>query len=49
MSHYRYTSSRPHHWISPRPYSDPCLRALAYGPVRPLREPTLLERLLGMK
>ena len=48
MSHYSFRSSKPNHWVSPRRYSDPCLRALAYGPVRPMREPGWWERLLGL-
>ena len=32
--------------VSPRPFSDPSLRALAYGPVRPMHEPAWWERIL---
>ncbi|MEE4154599.1 MAG: hypothetical protein V2I27_10610 [Erythrobacter sp.] len=44
-----FHSSRPDHWNSPRPVSDPCLRALAYGKVRPMEEPSWLERLFGRR
>ena len=47
MSHYSYRSSKPDAWSSPRPYTDASLRALAYGPIRPMHEPTWLERLFG--
>jgi hypothetical protein len=47
MSQYTYRSSRADPWTSPRPYSDPCLRALTYGRVRPMHEPNWLEWLLG--
>lgn len=47
MSHRIYGTSRPDHWSSPRPYSDPTLRAMAYGKVQPMYEPSWLERLLG--
>lgn len=47
MSNYSFRSSRPDAWSSPRPYSDPTLRAMAYGKVQPMHQPTWLERLLG--
>ena len=49
MSQYSFHSSRPDHWVSPRPTRDPSIRALAYGRVRPMHEPTWLERLFGMR
>lgn len=49
MTQYTFRSSRPDHWISPRPYSDPCLRAHAYGRVQPMHEPSFLEKLLGRR
>ncbi|WP_156423789.1 hypothetical protein [Erythrobacter sp. YT30] len=42
-------SSRPDKWISPRPPMDPAIRALAYGKVRPMYEPSWIERLLGKR
>jgi len=48
MSHYTYRGSPPDRWSSPRPHSDPSLRALAYGKVRPMHEPSWLERLFGL-
>lgn len=47
MTPYPIRTSRADHWTNPRPYSDPALRALAYGPVRPMVEPSWWERLLG--
>lgn len=47
MSTRSYHSSRPDRWISPRPSSNPCLRAQAYGKIRPMEEPSWLERLFG--
>ena len=51
MSQYSFRSSKPDHWVSPRPHTDPSLRALAYGPVRPMHEPrgilAWLERVFG--
>lgn len=47
MSHYSFRSSRPDHWISPRPYRDADLRARAYGRVQPMEPPGLAERVLG--
>jgi hypothetical protein len=47
MSSYSFRTSRPDHWSSPRPTSDPSLRAMAYGPVRSMNEPSWFEKLLG--
>jgi hypothetical protein len=33
-----YRSSRADTWSRPRPYSDPNLRYLRYGPIRPMDE-----------
>lgn len=49
MTHYPIHRSRADHWTNPRPISDPCRRALAYGPVRPMHEPSWWERLLGRR
>lgn len=49
MSQYRFSSSKPDHWVSPRPYSDPSIRAMAYGRVQPMNQPSFLERLFGMR
>ncbi len=48
MSSYTYRGSRPDPWSSPRAHSDPTLRALAYGKVRPMEEPSWLERVFGL-
>lgn len=29
-----YNSSRPCHWVSPRPHTDECQRRHTYGPLR---------------
>lgn len=47
MTHHSYRSSRADNWTSPRPYSDANLRLMKHGKVRPMREPTWLQRLLG--
>lgn len=47
MSHYTYRSSKPDPWTHPRPHTDASLRAMAYGPVRPMHEPSWLERIFG--
>ncbi len=49
MSHYTFRSSRPDQWVSPRPGLDPAVRAMAYGPVRSMYEPTWLERVFGRR
>lgn len=48
MSHHSFRSSRPDGWVAPRPYSDPSLRRMAYGPIQPMHRPQgLLRRLLS--
>ena len=47
MTHNIYRSSKPDAWTSPRQQLDPAIRAMAYGRVRPMHEPSWLERLLG--
>ncbi|MFL0357659.1 hypothetical protein ACI5KX_14445 [Erythrobacter sp. GH1-10] len=47
MCQFRYNSSRPDSWVMPRQPLDPSVRALAYGRVRPMHEPSWLERLMG--
>ncbi len=49
MSHYTFRSSRPDHWVSPRPWSDPSLRAQAYGRVQPMEQPGWFERLFARR
>jgi hypothetical protein len=46
MSSFNFRSSRPDRWTSPRPYSDASLRRLVHGPIQPMEQPTLLQRLL---
>jgi hypothetical protein len=38
---------RPCAWVEPRPHSDASLRFRKHGPIRPMREPGLLERIFG--
>ena len=45
MSSLTYRSSRPDGWVAPRPHSDPSLRYMTHGPIRPMEEPSFLERL----
>ena len=40
-------SSAPDRWTSPRPHTDATLRQIKHGRVRPMEEPTFLERLFG--
>jgi len=47
MTQYSFRTSGPDAWSSPRPTRDPSIRALAYGPVRPMHEPSWFEKLLG--
>lgn len=42
-----FRSSRPDHWVEPRPYSDATLRRHIHGPVLPMERPGLLARLFG--
>lgn len=42
-----FRSSRPDSWVVPRPHTDPNLRYLKHGPIRPMDEDrSLLSRLL---
>lgn len=48
MSAYTFRSSRPDHWVSPRPTRDPALALAIHGPLRPLPgEAGWLARLLS--
>jgi hypothetical protein len=50
MSAYTFRSSRPDHWVSPRPTRDPALRRTIHGPLRPMDEPPgLIARLFGQR
>jgi hypothetical protein len=50
MSAYTFRSSRPDHWVSPRPTRDPARLAAIHGPLRPMYEqPGLLARLLTLR
>ena len=45
MSSAVFHSSRPNEWVLPRPHLDAHQRRLTYGPIRPMEQPGLLERL----
>jgi hypothetical protein len=45
MSSLTFRSSRPDSWTSPRPYSDASLRRHIHGPIQPMTQPTLFERI----
>jgi len=50
MSAYTFRSSRPDHWVSPRPTRDPAPLAAIHGPLRPMHDaPGLLGRLLRLR
>ncbi|WP_156443311.1 hypothetical protein [Erythrobacter sp. CCH5-A1] len=47
MSAYTFRSSRPDHWVSPRPTRDPARSRAIHGPLQPMQaEPRGLVRLL---
>ena len=46
MSNYTSYSSMSDRWIRPRQSLDPTMRRQVHGPIRPMEEPGLLERLL---
>ncbi len=47
MSAYIFRSSRPDHWVSPRPTRDPARLSAIHGPLRPMQQPGLLARLFA--
>ena len=49
MSGLSFRSSRPDHWVHPQPYRDASMRYQIHGPIRPMEEPSLLERLFRMR
>lgn len=49
MSAYRFHSSRPDHWVQPRPFSDASLRLQQYGPLQPMDPPGFWQRLFGRR
>jgi len=38
MSAYTFHSSRPDHWVSPRPTRDPARLRAIHGPLQPMAE-----------
>ncbi|HKX77109.1 MAG TPA: hypothetical protein VJM34_01150 [Novosphingobium sp.] len=42
-----FRSSRPTEWVLPRPHTDAHMRYQNYGPIQPMDEPGLLERIFG--
>lgn len=49
MSSYSYRSSRPDSWTQPRAHRDASIRYMAHGPIQPMEEPSLFERLFGRR
>lgn len=50
MSKLAYRSSAPDSWVMPRPHSDPHLRRIHYGPIRPMVEDRgFFARLFGAR
>ncbi|WP_172438985.1 hypothetical protein [Porphyrobacter sp. TH134] len=50
MSAYTFRSSRPDHWVSPRPTRDPARGRAIHGPLQPMwSQPGLVARLLGLR
>ena len=49
MSSFSYRSSRPDAWTQPRAYRDASIRYMTHGPVQPMEEPSLLQRLFGRR
>ena len=49
MSALSFRSSRPDAWVQPRPYTDASARYAKHGPILPMDEPSLLERLFGRR
>lgn len=45
----RYLSSRPHGSVVPRPQLDAHDRFRFYGPIRPMEQPSFLEKLFGKR
>lgn len=49
MSGLTFRSSRPDGWTQPRPFRDASLRHQMFGPIRPMEEPGLFQRLFGRR
>jgi hypothetical protein len=50
MSAYTFRTSRPDHWVSPRPRRDPALSRAIHGPLRPMQpEGGWLTRLIPLR
>ena len=49
MSGLSFRSSRPDGWVMPRPFRDASLRHQMHGPIQPMEEPSLIERLFGLR
>lgn len=45
MSNYSTYSSLSDRWAKPRQSLDPSMRRKVHGPIRPMTEPSLIERL----
>jgi hypothetical protein len=49
MSAYTFRSSRPDHWVMPRPTRDPARGRAIHGPLQPMAQPGFLSRLLALR
>jgi hypothetical protein len=50
MSAYTFRSSRPDHWVSPRPSRDPAQSRMIHGPLQPIAPHSgWLSRLLARR
>jgi hypothetical protein len=48
MTAVRIHTSTPDRWTNPRPHTDAAIRRAKHGPIRPMHEPSWLERLFGL-
>ena len=49
MSSFSYRTSRPDRWVQPRAHSDASMRYMTHGPVLPMEQAGLFQRLLGRR
>ena len=49
MAALSFRTSRPDAWTSPLPHRDASLRYRMHGPIQSMHQPSLLERLFGVR
>lgn len=49
MSNLSYRSSQPDAWIQPRPHRDALQRYMTHGPILPMEQPRLWQRLFRVR